>query len=76
MLQRHLGTTGLKVSRLGLGTLTWGTDTDEHEAEDQLRAFVDAGGTLLDTAARYGNGASEELIGTPAVATSSPATTS
>ncbi|MBA3309682.1 MAG: aldo/keto reductase [Nocardioidaceae bacterium] len=63
MKHRYLGTTGLKVSRLGLGTLTWGTDTDEHEAGDQLRAFVDAGGTLLDTAAGYGNGASEALIG-------------
>ena len=62
-LQRHLGSTGLKVSRLGLGTLTWGTDTDEHEAQDQLRAFVDAGGTLIDTAAGYGGGASEEMIG-------------
>jgi aryl-alcohol dehydrogenase-like predicted oxidoreductase len=64
MLRRYVGTTGLKVSRLGLGTLTWGTDTDEHEAEDQLRGFVEAGGTLLDTAAGYGNGASENLIGT------------
>ena len=52
------------MSRLGLGTLTWGRDTDEHEARDQLIAFVEAGGTLLDTAAGYGDGASEELIGT------------
>jgi aryl-alcohol dehydrogenase-like predicted oxidoreductase len=51
------------VSRLGLGTLTWGRDTDEHEARDQLVSFVDAGGTLLDTAAGYGDGAAEELIG-------------
>jgi aryl-alcohol dehydrogenase-like predicted oxidoreductase len=51
------------VSRLGLGTLTWGRDTDEHEARDQLKGFVEAGGTLLDTAAGYGDGASEELIG-------------
>ena len=63
MQQRFLGRTGLKVSRLGLGTLTWGRDTDEHEARDQLKAFVEAGGTLLDTAAGYGDGASEELIG-------------
>lgn len=63
MLQRSVGATGLAVSRLGLGTLTWGTDTDEHEANDQLRAFVDAGGTLVDTAAGYGDGASEALIG-------------
>ena len=63
MEQRRLGGTGLKVSRLGLGTLTWGRDTDEHEARDQLKSFVEAGGTLLDTAAGYGDGASEELIG-------------
>ena len=63
MQQRYLGQTGLKVSRMGLGTLTWGRDTDEHEARDQLVAFTEAGGTLLDTAAGYGDGASEELIG-------------
>lgn len=63
MHQRYLGTTGLKVSRLGLGTMTWGRDTDEHEARDQLVAFVEAGGTLLDTAAGYGNGDSERVIG-------------
>src|SRR6186997_1914367 len=64
MQQRAVGATGLKVSRLGLGTMTWGRDTDEHDARDQLIAFTEAGGTLLDTAAGYGNGASEELIGT------------
>jgi aryl-alcohol dehydrogenase-like predicted oxidoreductase len=64
MQQRSVGATGLKVSRLGLGTMTWGRDTDEHEARDQLVAFVEAGGTFLDTAAGYGNGVSEELIGT------------
>jgi aryl-alcohol dehydrogenase-like predicted oxidoreductase len=64
MQQRHVGTTGLKVSRLGLGTMTWGRDTDEHEARDQLVAFVEAGGTLLDTAAGYANGDSERVIGT------------
>ena len=35
MQQRSLGATGLRVSRLGLGTMTWGRDTDEHEARDQ-----------------------------------------
>ena len=63
MQQRTLGSTGLKVSRLGLGTMTWGRDTDEHEARDQLIAFTEKGGSLLDTAAGYGDGASEELIG-------------
>jgi aryl-alcohol dehydrogenase-like predicted oxidoreductase len=51
------------VSRLGLGTMTWGRDTDEHEARDQLVAFVEAGGTLVDTASAYGGGAAEELLG-------------
>jgi aryl-alcohol dehydrogenase-like predicted oxidoreductase len=64
MQQRSVGATGLKVSRLGLGTLTWGRDTDEHEARDQLIAYAEAGGTFLDTAAGYGDGASEELVAT------------
>jgi aryl-alcohol dehydrogenase-like predicted oxidoreductase len=63
MKQRYVGSTGLKVSRLGLGTLTWGTDVPDHEAEDQLRTFVEAGGTLVDTAAGYGSGASESILG-------------
>jgi aryl-alcohol dehydrogenase-like predicted oxidoreductase len=61
--ERSVGRSGLLVSRLGLGTLTWGRDTDEHEAADQLREFLDAGGTLVDTAASYSEGAAEELLG-------------
>ncbi|WP_230487268.1 aldo/keto reductase [Nocardioides anomalus] len=60
---RSLGRSGLSVSRLGLGLMTWGNQTDEHEAREQLTAFVDAGGTLLDTAHTYAGGASEELLG-------------
>jgi aryl-alcohol dehydrogenase-like predicted oxidoreductase len=63
MEERLVGGTGLRVSALGLGTLTWSRDTDEHEAAEQLRDFVDAGGTLLDTAASYADGSAEELIG-------------
>ena len=63
MEQRFLGATGLQVSRLGLGTMTWGRDTDEHEARDQLTAFLEAGGTLIDTAAGYTDGDSERLLG-------------
>ena len=63
MDQRHVGSTGLTVSRLGLGTMTWGRDTDEHEARDQLIAFAEAGGTFVDTAAGYTDGDSERLIG-------------
>jgi aryl-alcohol dehydrogenase-like predicted oxidoreductase len=61
--QRALGRSGLVVSRLALGTMTWGRDTDEDEAAMQLTAFVDAGGTLVDTADVYGDGDSERLLG-------------
>ncbi|NUS49673.1 MAG: aldo/keto reductase, partial [Nocardioidaceae bacterium] len=63
MEQRHLGRTGLRVSRLGLGTMTWSRDTDEHDATEQLRDFTDAGGTLVDTSASYADGGAEELLG-------------
>lgn len=63
MLERPLGSTGLRVSTLGLGTLTWGRDTDGDDAATLLRDFVEAGGTLVDTAASYGQGAAEELLG-------------
>ncbi|TDC52571.1 aldo/keto reductase [Jiangella ureilytica] len=63
MEQRRLGGSGLYVSRLALGTMTWGRDTDQHDAREQLKLFADAGGTLIDTAASYGNGESEKLIG-------------
>jgi aryl-alcohol dehydrogenase-like predicted oxidoreductase len=61
--QRALGRSGLVVSRLGLGTMTWGRDTDEDEAAMQLTAFVDAGGTLVDTADVYTDGESERTLG-------------
>ena len=60
---RKAGTTGLALSRLGLGTMTWGRDTDEHEAADQARAFLEVGGNFIDTAAVYGNGDSEKVVG-------------
>lgn len=63
MEQRKAGATGLSLSRLGLGTMTWGRDTDEHEAADQARAFLDAGGNFFDTAAVYGSGDSEKVLG-------------
>ena len=63
MEQRHLGRTGLRVSRLGLGTMSWGRDTDEHEAADQFKMFLDAGGTLVDTADVYADGDAEYILG-------------
>jgi aryl-alcohol dehydrogenase-like predicted oxidoreductase len=43
--------------------MTWGRDTDVHEARDQLEAFAEVGGTLVDTAASYGDGQSERVLG-------------
>lgn len=63
MEKRRLGGSGLMVSRLALGTMMWGRDTDEHEAREQLTTFVEAGGTFLDTAASYGDGAAEAVVG-------------
>jgi aryl-alcohol dehydrogenase-like predicted oxidoreductase len=58
-----MGASGLSVSRLALGTMTWGRTTDEEEARTLLRTFLDAGGNLVDTAHGYADGASEEIIG-------------
>jgi aryl-alcohol dehydrogenase-like predicted oxidoreductase len=63
MEPRHLGRTGLRVSRMGLGTLTWGRDTGELEAAAQLKQFWGAGGTLVDTADVYADGGAEHLLG-------------
>ncbi len=63
MKMRSLGHSGLEVSRLALGTMTWGRDTDEHEAAVQLRSYLDAGGNLIDTAAVYADGDSERVLG-------------
>ncbi|MFN2497140.1 MAG: aldo/keto reductase, partial [Pseudonocardiaceae bacterium] len=63
MQRRVLGRSGLRVSRLALGTMTWGRDTDADEAATQLVAFVEAGGTLVDTADVYCEGESERILG-------------
>jgi aryl-alcohol dehydrogenase-like predicted oxidoreductase len=60
---RRVGASGLQVSRLGLGTMTWGRDTPDTEARALLEMFCAAGGTLIDTAAAYGAGDAERLIG-------------
>jgi len=61
MEQRRVG--GLEISRLGLGTMTWGRDTDENEAAQQLQHFFESGGNLIDTAAVYGDGDAERVLG-------------
>lgn len=63
MRRNFLANTGVEVSCLALGTMTWGNDTDEPEARSIYKAYVDAGGNFIDTADCYAAGISEELVG-------------
>ncbi|MGN6607837.1 MAG: aldo/keto reductase, partial [Jatrophihabitans sp.] len=63
MEQRMVGRSGLRVSNLGLGTMTWGVETDADDAAAQLLTFHEHGGTLVDTAASYGYGEAESILG-------------
>ena len=62
-----LGNTGLKVSRLALGTMTfgddWGWGADEANARQLFDTYVEAGGNFIDTADLYTNGNSERMLG-------------
>lgn len=60
---RPLGPGGPNVAPLALGTMTFGAETDESVAQQQLDLFVESGGTLIDTADVYSNGVSETMIG-------------
>lgn len=64
MQYRRVGSSGLRVSQLGLGTMGFGSSVDELDAEEQLRVFLEAGGTLVDTAPIYGDGETEPILGT------------
>lgn len=63
MRERTVGESGLVVGEIGLGTLTWGRDTDADEAAHQLRILLDSGGNLIDTSPAFGAGAAESLLG-------------
>src|SRR3954470_16651062 len=64
---RLLGRSGLRVSPLSLGTMTFGTDwgwgTDRDEARRIFDTYVDRGGNFIDTADVYTDGSSERFIG-------------
>lgn len=67
MRLRLLGASGLRVSELCLGTMTFGTDwgwgADEATARAIFERFVEAGGNFVDTANNYTNGSSEQIVG-------------
>ncbi len=60
---RYLGRTGLKVSELCLGAMTFGRETSEEDSRRMLDRFVEVGGNFIDTANVYTRGVSEEIVG-------------
>lgn len=63
MEYRFLGRTGLKVSELCLGAMTFGRETPEETSFEMMDRFVAAGGNFIDTADVYTRGVSEEIVG-------------
>lgn len=67
MKLRYLGRSGLRVSRICLGTMTFGMEgwgCDQDEATKITNAFIESGGNFIDTADMYSAGVSEEMLGT------------
>ena len=62
MKYQLLGHTGLRVSRINLGTMTFGWSTDAAESARIFDAFAQAGGTFIDTADMYASGQSERIL--------------
>jgi aryl-alcohol dehydrogenase-like predicted oxidoreductase len=63
MQYRFLGKTGLKVSELCLGAMTFGRESSEADSDRMLDRFIEAGGNFIDTANVYSRGVSEEILG-------------
>jgi aryl-alcohol dehydrogenase-like predicted oxidoreductase len=67
MNYRLLGNSGLRVSEVALGTMTFGTDWGWGASQDEARriyeVFRNAGGNFVDTASIYTNGSSESIVG-------------
>ncbi|MDF1489825.1 aldo/keto reductase [Tessaracoccus caeni] len=63
MQLRPLGHSGLQVSPLGLGSMSWGRDVEWSVVRQLITGFLEAGGNLIDTAPAYGGGVAEQMIG-------------
>ncbi|MEV4261593.1 aldo/keto reductase [Kribbella sp. NPDC049584] len=63
MEYRTLGLSGAVVSTYTLGTMTFGSETDEAGSHEQLDRYIEAGGTFIDTADVYSGGVSEQIVG-------------
>jgi len=60
---RQFGRTGMRVTEVCLGAMTFGRETPEAESAEILGRYLDAGGNFVDTANTYNRGASEEILG-------------
>jgi aryl-alcohol dehydrogenase-like predicted oxidoreductase len=67
MRYKLLGNSGLRVSEMSLGTMTfgndWGWGAELNECAKMLEAFVEVGGNFIDTSNNYTNGSSEKILG-------------
>ena len=67
MRYKLLGKTGLRVSELALGTMTfgqdWGWGASQEESRKIFDAYVQAGGNFIDTSVNYTNGTAEKFVG-------------
>jgi aryl-alcohol dehydrogenase-like predicted oxidoreductase len=63
MNYRYMGKTGLKVTELCLGAMTFGRETTEEDSHAIMDHFVEVGGNFIDTANVYTRGVSEEIVG-------------
>lgn len=63
MKQRNMGKTGLQVSELCLGAMTFGRESSEEVSNQMLNHFLEVGGNFIDTADAYSQGLSEEILG-------------
>jgi aryl-alcohol dehydrogenase-like predicted oxidoreductase len=67
MRYKLLGNSGLRVSELALGTMTfgedWGWGASKEESKKQFDLFTESGGNFIDTAVNYTDGSSEKLVG-------------
>jgi aryl-alcohol dehydrogenase-like predicted oxidoreductase len=59
----RLGKSGLKVSRICLGTMTFGREADEETSHEILDHYIELGGNFIDTADTYSDGGAEDVIG-------------
>src|SRR3954467_93618 len=60
---RQFRRTGMRVTEVCLGAMTFGRETPEAESGEILGRYLDAGGNFVDTANTYNRGASEEILG-------------